>query len=221
MLSASPGFASSTNNQEGDLNTNTVDSTVSSNNSTIDRSVSKTYNGAGSSSEMPVASSISPSYMSNGIETCLQGFGASIQTGMVGLSRGRYVEDEECNRRRDAKTLSDLGMKVAAIARMCESDEVWRSMFMSGTPCPLQRQGKLVVGKRAFLLMKRNPELYIPEYGEVQMVRSALIAKTPATPKYTETQIWYNEMLGIGVDGDEETAGDFESVSSRFRSSLR
>ena len=39
----------SNNTQEGSLNTNTVGSTVSSNNQTEDRSVSNTYNGAGSS----------------------------------------------------------------------------------------------------------------------------------------------------------------------------
>ena len=38
----------SNNTQEGSLNTNTVGSTVSSNNQTEDRSVSNTYNGAGS-----------------------------------------------------------------------------------------------------------------------------------------------------------------------------
>ena len=49
----------SNNTQEGSLNTNTVGSTVSSNNQTEDRSVSNTYNGAGSSSDMPVGSAIS------------------------------------------------------------------------------------------------------------------------------------------------------------------
>ena len=68
----------SNNNQEGSLNTNTVGSTVSSNNQSEDRSVSNTYNGAGSSSDMPVGSAIAPSYMSNGVETCLQGQGSSL-----------------------------------------------------------------------------------------------------------------------------------------------
>jgi hypothetical protein len=49
----------SNNNQEGSLNTNTVGSTVSSNNQSEDRSVSNTYNGAGSSSDMPVGFSYS------------------------------------------------------------------------------------------------------------------------------------------------------------------
>ena len=55
------GDTDSTNNQDGSLNTNTVGSTVSSNNNSKDESVSNTYNGAGSSSSMPVGSAIAPS----------------------------------------------------------------------------------------------------------------------------------------------------------------
>lgn len=207
LFLAAGAYASENNNsQDGSLNTNTVDSTVSSNNVTEDHSVSNTYNGAGSSSDMPVGSAIAPTYLSSGMDTCLMGGGASLQTGVMGIAKGGYKLDEECNRRRDAKTLSDLGMKVAAVARMCEDEIVWKSMFMSGTPCPIQQRGRLVVGKRAFLLMKTNPTLYIPEYGEVGK-------------KLTDTQLWYNAILGIGVESDEEEVDNTESVSSRFRSS--
>ena len=187
------------NAQEGSLNTFHGDnSTTNSNNSTQDTSTSNTYNGAGSSSEIPVGSAITPSYMSNGIETCLKGIGSSVQTVVVDWSEGKYKIDENCNRRRDAKVLSDLGMKVAAVARMCEAVDVWKSMFMSGTPCPILSNGKLVVGKRAMLVMKRQPEIYIPDYNK-------------------DTQDWYNTILNIGgEDTDEED--DIISVSAKFRS---
>ena len=117
---------------------------------------------------------------------------------VVGWSEGKYKIDENCNRRRDAKVLSDLGMKVAAVARMCEAVDVWKSMFMSGTPCPILSNGKLVVGKRAMLVMKRQPEIYIPDYNK-------------------DTQDWYNTILNIGgEDTDEED--DIISVSAKFRS---
>ncbi len=212
----------STNNQEGSLNTNTVGSVVSSNNQSEDKSVSNTYNGAGSSSNMPVGSAIAPTYMSNGIETCLQGQGSSLQTGIVGITRGNYKADEDCNRRRDSKVLSDLGMKVAAIARMCEDVHVWRSMFVSGTPCPILSGSKLVVGKRAFLLMKREPELYIPDYGKIKMRVHATYSSKPSYPTYTETQKWYNQILKIGETiNDEESTDDVISISVKFRSSLQ
>lgn len=202
VLFAALAVADSTNQQDGSLNTNTVDSTVDSNNVTEDHSISNTYNGAGSSSEMPVTSAIAPSYISNGIETCLRGAGGAIQTGIVGITTGRYKEDKHCNRRRDAKVLSEQGMKVAAIARMCEDIEVWRAMFVSGTPCPVLHNSKLVAGKRSYLIMKMQPELYIPDYSN-------------------KTKDWYNSMLGIGIENDEENTEDSESVSDKFRSSLK
>ncbi len=208
LMLSSNAFAELDNQQEGSLNTSNNNSTVSSNNTTTDESTSNTYNGAGSSSEIPVGSAISPTYMSNGSETCLQGTGGSLQTVAVGFSSGTYKRDFDCNRRRDAKVLSDLGMKVAAIARMCEDITVWRSMFLSGTPCPILQRGKLVVGKRAFLVMKTQPEIYIPDYGKVKR-------------SLTDTQVWYNTILGIGENINEESTEDTISISDRFRSSSK
>jgi len=190
------------NAQEGSLNTyHGEDSTTNSNNTTQDDSVSNTYNGAGSSSEIPVGSAISPSYMSSGMDTCLKGSGGSLQTVGVGFSSGTYEVDPNCDRRRDAKLLSDLGMKVAAVARMCEATEVWRSMFLSGTPCPLLLNGKLVVGKRAVLAMKRQPEIYIPDYNK-------------------DTKEWYNIILNIGEeDTDEEDTTT--SIIAKFRTTSK
>ncbi len=187
------------NAQEGSLNTyHGESSTTNSNNVTTDTSTSNTYNGAGSSSEIPVGSAVTPSYMSNGMDTCLKGSGNSLQTVGVGFSKGGYEVDPNCDRRRDAKLLSDLGMKVAAVARMCEAIEVWKSMFLSGTPCPILSNGKLVVGKRAMLVMKRQPETYIPDYNK-------------------DTKDWYNTILNIGGETvDEED--DIISVSAKFRS---
>ena len=218
------GDTDSDNVQDGSLNTNTVGSVVSSNNNSKDDSVSNTYNGAGSSSSMPVGSAIAPSYMSNGMETCLQGSGRSIQTGLIGYTDGSYEADVDCNRRRDAKLLSDLGMKVAAISRLCQgSVETFRAMMMSATPCPLIASGKLIVGKRAFLLMKTQPNLYIPDYGEVKVLRTATWSKKLPKPKYNDTQKWYNQILGIGVTDNEENeeSGSDKSVSDMFRRSIK
>ena len=189
--------------QEGNLNQNNQDSTVNSNNETTTNN--ETYNGAGSSG-MPVQSAIAPSLMSTGSESCLQSSSFGVQSYVFGATRGSYRLDEECNRRRDSKVLSDLNMKVAAIARMCQSPDIWESMFMSGTPCPILRNGKLIVGKRAYLEMKRNPDIHIPTYS---MKKER-----------------FNSILGIGGTKDGENAegngnGSSLSLSERHRSSLR
>jgi len=139
--------------------------------------------------------------MSNGQDTCLKGEGGSLQTVGVGFSSGKYEIDPNCDRRRDSKLLSDLGMKVAAVARMCQSTEVWRSMFQSGTPCPILSNGKLVVGKRAFLVMKTQPDLYIPDY--------------------KKRKDYYRTILKIGEASDEEDNSDTISISAKFRSSIK
>jgi len=191
------------NSQEGSLNTyHGENSSSNSNNNTQDDSVSNTYNGAGSSSEIPVGSAITPSYMSNGMDTCLKGTGGSLQTVGVGFSSGTYDIDPNCDRRRDAKLLSDLGMKVAAVSGMCESLEVWKAMLTSGTPCPILQNSRLVAGKRAYLALKMQPEIYIPDYNR-------------------KTKEWYDTILNIGETVNEEQAEDIISVSAKFRNSIK
>lgn len=185
----------SDNQQNGDLNSNTQDSTVNSNNTTN----SKTYNGAGASG-MPVTSAISPSLMSSGNDSCLRSQSGGLQLAVFGLSLGKYYQDLECNRRKDAKTLRELGMSVASVALMCQKSEVWLAMFKAGTPCPLMVNSKLVVGRNAYLVMRRNPEVYIPDY--------------------LMSEMYYNSVLGIGDEVQNEEVSTL-TISERFRTSIR
>lgn len=188
-------MAQETNTQTGDLNTNTQNSTVSSNNTTN----SKTYNGAGSSG-MPVTSTISPSLMSSGNDSCLRSTVGGVQLAIIGVSAGKYYQDLECNRRKDSKTLKELGMSVASVALMCQKPKVWLAMFTAGTPCPVLANSRLVVGKNAYLVMRKNPELYIPTY--------------------EEDKDFYNTLLGIGYEVQTDDS-DNRSISERFRTSKR
>lgn len=189
---------SADNQQNGDLNTNNQDSTVNSNNTT--ESITKNYNGAGAGTTMPVTSSISPSLMSSGNDSCLRSETGGMQLAIIGLSAGKYYQDLECNRRKDAKTLRELGMSVASVSLMCQKSEVWLAMFTAGTPCPMLVNSKLVVGRNAYLVMRRSPDTYIPDYklGEV----------------------YYNTVLGIGTEVSDEEASTL-SISERFRTSVR
>ena len=119
----------------------------------------------------------------------------------IGLSSGMYRQDEECNRRLNAITLSNLGMKVASVSLMCQDAAVWRAMFMSATPCPIIRSGRLLVGKNALLAIKQNPALWIPDY--------------------EEASDFYDQLLAGGGDesGENDTTGG--SLSERFRSTKR
>ena len=184
------------NTQEGDLNSNTQ---VGGNNTEGSYNSNKTYNGAGSRG-MPVNTAISPSLMSNGSESCLQSITGGVQLVGLGLSSGKYMQDTECNRRRDSITLSNMGMKVAAVSLMCQNPSVWRAMFMSATPCPIIKNGKLVVGRNALLEIKQNPELHIVDY--------------------SESKDYYDNILGVGTNDTTEVESTV-SVSDRFRTSVQ
>ena len=177
-------------NIEGDLNTS------NSNNN----NVTKTFNGAGSRS-MPASTAIAPSLMSNGTQSCLKSLSGGVQLVGIGLSSGMYRQDEECNRRLNAITLSNMGMKVASVSLMCQNAQVWRAMFMSATPCPIIRSGRLLVGKNALLAIKQNPELWIPDYEE-------------------ESE-FYDQLLAGGGDENGEQDSSGGSLSDRFRSTKR
>ena len=199
LSAANPTEPGVTGEQNGDLNTNTQNSTVNSNNETI--SNSKTYNGAGSSG-MPVYSAVAPSLMSSGNDSCLKSSVGGLQLAFIGASAGKYTQDLECNRRKDSKTLRELGMSVAAISLMCQNDGVWEAMFTSGTPCPISINGRLVAGRAAFMLMKSEPDTFVRNY---------------ATNKEL-----YNRILAIGSsESNNEENTDTRSLSERFRTSLR
>lgn len=224
------------NNQTADnFGTNNNNSTVSSYN----EATTNNYSGAGSSpGSMPVGSAVAPSLMSSGMDSCLMSASNGLQLFTLGASTGKYYQDEECNRRRDAKVLKDLGMSVAAVARMCESQETFDAMFVSGTPCPILVNGKLVVGRAAYLAMKQNPEIYIMGYGQVRQQKKEIgykctrnritqriircdIEPTYATEvEYSRKQIWYNTILGIGINNEETTSNNL-TISEQFRSSIQ
>ena len=188
------------NEQTGDLNTSNINSTVSSNNPST--STTNNYNGAGAASNVtPPPTAVSPSAPSGGSESCLIGRGMGVQVNVLGLSLGGYKQDKECNRRRDAKALKEQGMSIASVARLCQSLETWKAMFASATPCPISVNGKLVVGRAATLLMKRDPLTFIPDY--------------------KDRQEYYDKILRIGESDDEEDSDSSLSISERFRSSSR
>jgi hypothetical protein len=50
---------------------------------------------------------------------------------------GGTMRDMNCERIKLAKNLYDMGMKVAAVATLCQDERVFSSMIAAGTPCPI------------------------------------------------------------------------------------
>jgi len=89
-----------------------------------------------------------PSYNSMTQDVCAVGASAGIQTFGVGISGGKHFIDKNCERLKLARILNDFGMKVAAVAILCQDERVFESMIQAGTPCPID--GK--IGKQAMQL---------------------------------------------------------------------
>tara|TARA_Y100001980_G_C14525734_1_gene301245 strand:+ start:252 stop:1124 length:873 start_codon:yes stop_codon:yes gene_type:complete len=121
--------------------TNTYQS-GSSNNTTTNNDTTNTTN---NNSTIPVPSAGAPSMSAYSQDICAVGKSGGIQLPGVGLSGGATTRDMNCERMKLSKLLNDYGMKVAAVAMLCQDPRVFEAMEQAGTPCPFE--GK--IGKDA------------------------------------------------------------------------
>ena len=108
-------------------------------------STSTTNNTTNSDIRSSPPSASAPSYNSMTQDVCAVGVSAGVQTFGLGISGGKHVIDKNCERLKLARILNDFGMKVAAVAILCQDERVFESMIQAGTPCPID--GK--IGKEA------------------------------------------------------------------------
>jgi hypothetical protein len=87
----------------------------------------------------PPPSAIAPQF-NGGVNSdlCTIGVAGAVQTQILGLSMGSTVRDMNCEKLKNAKTLYDMGMKVAAVSVMCQDKRVFDAMMDAGTPCPYE-----------------------------------------------------------------------------------
>ena len=97
----------------------------------------------------PTASA--PSYNSMTQDVCSTGASAGVQTFGLGITGGKHFIDKNCERLKLSRILNDFGMKVAAVAILCQDERVFESMIQAGTPCPID--GK--IGKDALTLWNK------------------------------------------------------------------
>ena len=95
-----------------------------------------------------------PSYNSMTQDVCAVGVSLGVQTFGIGISGGKHAIDKNCERLKLARILNDFGMKVAAVAILCQDERVFESMIQAGTPCPID--GK--IGKEATVAWEQNPQ---------------------------------------------------------------
>tara|TARA_B100000900_G_C20557100_1_gene707262 strand:- start:379 stop:1026 length:648 start_codon:yes stop_codon:yes gene_type:complete len=147
------GYTSSTTYQSGSSSNSTTSNTTNSN---IRSAPSSAY---------------APGVNSSGIDVCSTGASMGVQTFGFGLSGSKYFRDENCERIKLSRQLDSMGMKVAAVALLCQDERVFFAMEQAGTPCPFQ--GK--IGKEATDLWKKYDKLR-PDY-EIYVKHLKIIQK--------------------------------------------
>ena len=84
-----------------------------------------------------------PSLSAAGLETCLGSASGGVSAVGFGITGGSSIVDEGCQARLDSRTLASYGLKAAAVARLCQRPDIWRSMpdvctqyWPAGQPLP-------------------------------------------------------------------------------------
>ena len=126
----------------------------------VDQSSTSTTN-SNIKSAPPTASSPP---LTSGIDTCAMSLSMGMQTFNFGVSGGTTYVDEHCQMLKNVKILNDVGMKVAAIALLCNSSEkIAFAMSSAGTICPISVNGNSLLGDKALALYNKYPKLR-PDY---------------------------------------------------------
>ena len=124
-------------------------------------------------------SAISPSINASNSDLCMVGVSGAVQTQILGISTGQAYSDENCMRLKNAKVLYDMGMKVAAVALMCQTRSVYDAMKFAGTPCPIYSPttGEGLIGQEATAEWRLNPKKVPPKQQSSNMNRGVFLEK--------------------------------------------
>tara|TARA_R110002020_G_scaffold422100_6_gene631297 strand:- start:225 stop:797 length:573 start_codon:yes stop_codon:yes gene_type:complete len=116
-------------------------------------STSSTVSGTTTVDRTPSTAS-APSVVINNQDVCSVASSMAIQSQILGIAGGTTSRDLNCERLKLSRALNRMGMKVGAVALLCQDERVFSAMEMAGTPCPYM--GK--IGLEAAKEWAKNPE---------------------------------------------------------------
>ena len=154
VLFAKPAHSGSTQTNTSGSNTAIEGGYTSESTTTYQsgsESTSTTNNTTNSDIRSSPPSAAAPSYNAMTQDVCAVGVSAGVQTFGIGVSGGKHMIDKNCERLKLARILNDFGMKVAAVAILCQDERVFESMIQAGTPCPIDGR----IGKDAMSLWNK------------------------------------------------------------------
>ena len=111
----------------------TTDNTIR----TDSTSRSTTDNTSTTTIKSPPPTAVAPAVTTINNDVCAVAASGAVQTQILGISMGGTMRDMNCERIKLSKNLYDMGMKVAAVATLCQDERVFAAMLAAGTPCPV------------------------------------------------------------------------------------
>jgi hypothetical protein len=118
------------------------------------RSTNESTSNSTTTVKSPPPTAVAPAITVINSDVCAVGYSGAAQTQVLGISFGGTATDKNCERLKLARSIFDMGMKVAAVAVMCQDERVFTAMLNAGTPCPVD--GK--IGEQAKKIWEDNPE---------------------------------------------------------------
>ncbi len=118
------------------------------------RSYTESTSNSTTTVKSPPPTAVAPNITSINNDLCAVGVSGAAQTQILGIAIGSTFVDKNCERLKLSKTLFDMGMKVAAVATLCQDERVFTAMMNAGTPCPVD--GK--IGNEAKVIWEADPE---------------------------------------------------------------
>ena len=115
---------------------NTTTYSSGSTNDTTSTTTNTTNNN--NNSKVPVPTASAPGMSAYWLDICATGKSGGLQLPGVGITGGSTSRDMNCERMKLSKLLNDYGMKVAAVAILCQDPRVFEAMEQAGTPCPFE-----------------------------------------------------------------------------------
>jgi hypothetical protein len=138
---------------------------------------STTDNTSTTTIKSPPPTAVAPAVTTINNDVCAVAASGAVQTQILGFSMGGTMRDMNCERIKLSKNLFDMGMKVAAVATLCQDERVFAAMLAAGTPCPVD--GK--IGEAAKTEWEARGVLAKSNKSEVgnYATRPAVVDRTP------------------------------------------
>lgn len=174
----------------------TTDNTIR----TDSTSRSTTDNNSTTTVKSPPPTAVAPAVTTINNDVCAVAASGAVQTQILGISMGGTMRDMNCERIKLSKNLFDMGMKVAAVATLCQDERVFAAMLAAGTPCPVE--GK--IGEAAKAEWEARGVLAKANKSEVgnYATRPAVVDRTP-TPTTKKEDPKAMSTSGCDYTGDD------------------